>query len=170
MNPRPSGFQKLLHRFFMLRPVTAFFAPWVHRLDNTILNLSHGKYNACGILGWNIIQLTTTGAKTAQSRTVPLMALFDGEKIALIASSYGRKRNPAWYHNLKAQPECQVQWRGKIRGFAGYETNGGEYVRYWQLAVSYYAGYEKYKERAAHRHIPIIVLEPTQSQWYEACI
>ncbi len=101
MIARPNAFQKLLHQIFMLRPVTGFFAPWVHHLDKTILKLTKGKYAVSEILGWNIIQLTTIGAKTNQPRTMPLVGLFDGEKIALIASSLGREHNPGWYYNLK---------------------------------------------------------------------
>ena len=159
MSARPHSFQKLLHRFFMLRSVTAFFAPWIHNVDKAVLKLTKGKYTASGILGWDIIQLTTIGAKTNQPRTMPLVALFDREKIALIASSLGREHNPAWYYNLKKNPECDVQWKGRSSKYIAREVEGNEYEKYWQLALSYYAGYEKYKERAG-RKIPVIVLEP----------
>jgi deazaflavin-dependent oxidoreductase (nitroreductase family) len=157
---KPNAVQKLLHRFFMLRPVTAFFAPRVHRMDNAILKLTRGKFTATGILGWNIIQLTTIGAKTKQPRTMPLVGMFDGEKIALIASSFGRKHNPGWYYNLKAHPDCDVQVKGRCKQYIARATRGEEYDLYWQMAVSLYAGYEKYQQRAAHRRIPVMVLEP----------
>lgn len=157
---KPNVLQKLIHRFVMWRPVTAFFAPRVHRLDKTILKLTRGKFTLSEILGWNIIQLTTLGAKTGQPRTMPLIGLFDGEKIALIASSFGRKHNPAWYYNLKAHPECNVQSSNGTGTYIARETEGDEYKKYWQLGVSYYEGYEKYKERASHRHIPVMLLEP----------
>src|SRR5262245_12002756 len=105
MKARPSAFQKLIHQIFMLRPVTAFFAPWIHQVDKAVLKLTKGKYAVSELLGWNIIQLTTIGAKTGQPRTMPLVALLDGEKIALIASNFGRKYNPGWYYNLKKNPE-----------------------------------------------------------------
>jgi len=159
MTTSPNAFQKLLHQIFMLRPVTGFFAPWVHRLDKTILKLTRGKYAVSEILGWNIIQLTTIGAKTNQPRTTPLVGLFDGEKIALIASSLGRKNNPGWYYNLKMNPECDVEYMGRSKKYVARETEGNEYEKYWQLALSYYAGYEKYKERAG-REIPVLILEP----------
>ncbi len=160
MNSKPNAFQRLIHSFLMWRPVTAFFAPRVHRLDKTILKLTRGKFTPSEILGWNIIQLTTLGAKTGQPRTMPLIGLFDGEKIALIASSFGRKHNPAWYYNLKAHPECQVQSSQRTGAYIARETEGDEYKKYWQLGLSYYEGYEKYKERASHRHIPVMLLEP----------
>jgi hypothetical protein len=60
---------------------------------------------------------------------------------------------------LKAHPECEVQGYERIGAYIARETSGGEYETYWQLGVSYYEGYEKYKQRASHRHIPIMVLE-----------
>ena len=157
---RPNAAQRLLHRFFMLQPVTNFFAPRVHHLDNAVLKLTRGKFTAVEILGWNVIQLTTIGAKSEQPRTVPLVGIFNGEKIALIASSFGRRHNPSWYYNLKANPECEVLFKGKSQKYVARETDGNERERYFCMAVDQYAGYQKYRERAPHRNIPVMVLEP----------
>ena len=157
---RPNAVQKLLHRFFLLHSVTAFFASRVHHIDTTVLKFTKGKFTASEILGWNIIQLTTSGAKTNQPRTMPLMGMFDQDRIALIASSFGREHNPGWYYNLKAHPECEVRFNGHTGIYIAHEAGGEEYDLYWQMAVSYYTGYEKYQKRAAHRHIPVMVLEP----------
>jgi deazaflavin-dependent oxidoreductase (nitroreductase family) len=156
---KPNALQKLLHRVFMLRPVTEFFATRINGIDQAILRFTKGKYTGSEILGWNIIQLTTTGAKSGEPRTILLIALFDEEKIVLIASSFGRTHNPAWYYNLKAHAECRVEWRERTGTYLARETSGNEYSKYWKSAVSYYAGYEKYKERAS-RNIPVMVLEP----------
>jgi len=158
MNLGPNPLQKLFHQFLMLSSVTAFFAPWVHHVDQAILKLTKGNFTVTEILGWNIVQLMTVGAKTGQYRTMPLVALFDGEKIALVASSFGRKHHPGWYYNLKANPECEVQYRGQWMSYIAHEADGDEREKYWQLALFYYAGYENYKERAGRR-IPVIVLE-----------
>ena len=139
MKIKPNALQKLLHRFLMIRWVTAFFAPRIHRLDKAFFKLTKGKHSIAEILGWPIVEIT---------------------KIALIASSFGREHNPGWYYNLKAHPECEVLFKGKTGKYIARETEGDEYNRYWKMAVSYYIGYEKYKERAAHRHIPVMVLEP----------
>ena len=104
MTRRPNAFQKLLHRIVMLRPVSAFFAPWVHRLDRLVLKLTKDRHSAAEILGWPIIQLTTIGAKTNRSRTIPLVGVIENEKIALIASNFGREHDPGWFYNLKAHP------------------------------------------------------------------
>jgi deazaflavin-dependent oxidoreductase (nitroreductase family) len=91
---------------------------------------------------------------------MPLIAIFDHGKIALIASNFGREHNPGWYYNLKAFPECEVQFAGREGKYIARETVGEEYDLYWQTAVSFYTGYEKYLERASHRRIPVMVLEP----------
>jgi deazaflavin-dependent oxidoreductase (nitroreductase family) len=159
MTRKPNAFQKLLHRVFMWRPVTEFFSTRINGIDQAILRLTKGKYTGSEIMGWNIVQLTTIGAKSGEPRTMPLIALFDEEKIVLIASNFGRRHNPAWYYNLKAHPECKVELNKRTGTYAARETSGAEYDKYWQLARSYYEGYERYKERAGRR-IPVMLLEP----------
>lgn len=159
---KPNALQKALHRIVMCRPVTAFFAPRLHRLDFLALKLSGGRFTFSQLAGWTIIQLTTIGAKTSLPRTTPLIGVMDGVKIALIASSFGRAHNPAWYYNLKKHPECEAAVQGRVSKYLARETQGDEYQKYWQMAVGLYAGYEKYKERAAPRHIPIMLLEPKE--------
>ena len=157
---KPNVLQKMVHRFFMLQPVTMFFAPRVHHIDKAILKWTGGRFTGSEILGWNIIQLTTVGAKTMEPRTIPLVGLFEEERIGLVASSFGRQHNPGWYHNLKAHPECDVQFNVRSRKYIAHEAVGEEYEYFWRLAVAFYAGYDNYKQRVAHRHIPVMVLEP----------
>ena len=160
MNVKPNAIQRLIHQFIMLRPVTAFLANKIHLIDKLVLKLTGDKHTLSEFAGWNIIQLTTIGAKSNQPRTMPLVGLFDGQKIALIASNFGRKHNPGWYYNLKANRYCAVSFKGKSGEYVARETEGEERERYFQMAVSQYAGYQKYKELATHRHVPVMVLEP----------
>jgi len=157
---RPNVFQRLVHRFLMLAPVSACLARSLHRLDALALRLSRGRWTFTALVGLPIIELTTTGAKSGQRRTIPLVSLQDGDRIALIGSNFGRAHHPAWYHNLKAHPACEVRWNGKTAAYLAREAQGQEREKYWQLAVSYYAGYEKYKARAGKRIIPVMLLEP----------
>jgi len=156
---RPNAFQKFVHHILMLRPVTAFFAPIVYRIDLIILNWTKGRFSATEIVGWPIVKLTALGAKTNRPRTMPLVGVFDRAKIALVASSLGRAHNPGWYYNLKAYPECEVEFKGRSRKYLAREIVGEEYEYYWKLAISLYAGYGEYRKRAARR-IPIMLLEP----------
>ena len=113
MNIKPNLFQKFIHRFLMMRWVSAFLAVNLHRMDVVMLKLSHGRHTVTEIVGLPIIQITTIGAKSGEPRTMPLVSLFDGEKIALIGSNFGRQHNPGWYYNLKANPQCTVQVNGR---------------------------------------------------------
>ena len=159
IDARPNRLQRLLHRFVAIPRVTAFFAPRAHIIDSMLLRLTKGRLTLTEILGWNIIQLTTIGAKTKQPRTLPLVGLFERQNIILIASSFGREHNPGWYYNLKAQPECEVLFKGRSTTYIAREVDGEERERYFRVAVSQYAGFQSYRERAAHRKIPVMLLE-----------
>ncbi len=162
MDRKPNAFQKMIHRFLMLRPVSAFLSVVLHRLDIILLKLTGGKHTVAEIVGLPIIQLTTIGAKSGERRTMPLVSLFDGEKIALIGSNFGGKNNPGWYYNLKAHPQCTVEANGRAAEYIARQVEGAEREKYWDMAVSYYKGYDLYKARAAHRHIPVMILEPAK--------
>lgn len=162
MNIKPNLFQKMIHRILMLRWVSAFLAVNLYRMDAVVLKLSGGRHTVTELVGLPIIQITTIGAKSGEPRTMPLVSLFDGEKIALIGSNFGRQHNPGWYYNLKANPQCTVQVNGREQKYIARQTEGEEREKYWQMAVSYYKGYDLYKVRAAHRHIPVMILEPTK--------
>ncbi len=162
MNIKPNTYQKLVHRFLMLKPVSTFLAVVLHRADKLLLKLSGGKYTVTRIVGLPTLQLTTKGAKTSRFRTIPLVGLPDGRKLVLIASNFGQKHHPGWYYNLKANPECVVRFNGGTQSYMARESTGEERERYFRLGISYYAGYEKYEVRAAPRHIPVMVLEPVR--------
>ena len=159
MNIKPNAFQKLMHRLLMLKPISALMAKILHRVDALLLRVTHDRHTLTEIVGLPVLQLITIGAKTGQQRVIPLVGLADEKKIALIASNFGGRHNPGWYHNLKARPECTVKFSGRTGTYIAREAHGEEREKYWQMAVSYYAGYEKYKERTGGRIIPVMVLE-----------
>lgn len=147
-------------RFWSWRPVTVLVAPFVHHVDTFFLRLSGGHWDVARLAGLPVVEVTAVGAKSGQSRTLPLAGIPDGDKFVLIASNFGRERTPAWYYNLKANPECMVKSKGQVGTYIAREAEGEERQRYWDLAVSCYLGFEVYKQRAAHRKIPVMVLEP----------
>lgn len=160
MTVQPNAFQKSIHRFLMLKPTSFLLSKILYRADNFLLWATQGKLTVTRIVGLSVIQLTTRGAKTGKLRTMPLISFPDGEKLALIASYFGGEHNPGWYYNLRANPECEVRINGETRKYLARESFDEEREKYFQMANSYYAGYKKYRERAAHRHIPVMVLEP----------
>jgi len=160
MSAGPNRFQRLIHRVLMLQPVSACLSVVLQPVDTFFLRLTRRRHTITEIVGLPILQLTTVGAKTRRRRTSLLVALQDGDKFAVIATSFGRARNPGWYYNLKANPECQIVWKGTARTYLAREAEGEERAKYWQLGCSYYGGYERYRARAAPRRIPVMVMEP----------
>jgi deazaflavin-dependent oxidoreductase (nitroreductase family) len=111
------------------------------------------------------VMVTTIGAKSKLPRTLPLVYIradADAKTFALIASNFGQRHNPAWYYNLKAHPVATCVLDGQTGEYSAREATGAEYDKFWQNTVDTYFGYALYKQRASHRHIPILVLSPVQ--------
>jgi deazaflavin-dependent oxidoreductase (nitroreductase family) len=138
-----------------------FFARTLHYLDRPVLRLSRGRYSLTSMLaGLPVVMVTTIGAKSGQPRSLPLVAIPDGENVILIASNFGQHHHPAWYYNLRAHPEVQLTYEGKTVFYHARETEGAERERCWQRAVDVYSGYALYKERAGKRKIGVFLLTP----------
>jgi deazaflavin-dependent oxidoreductase (nitroreductase family) len=103
--------------------------------------------------------LDHVGAKSGRRRTTPLAYGVDGEKLVLVASKGGYPRNPAWFHNLVANPDTTVQVGTRRRDVRARVASKAERARLWKLMVGVYGGYEDYRRRT-EREIPLIVLEP----------
>jgi deazaflavin-dependent oxidoreductase (nitroreductase family) len=147
----------------MQKPVSAVIAPILHKVDGFFWKISRGRlFFSSWLVGIPAFRITTIGAKSKEPRILTIYGFTLNEKIALIASNFGRANNPSWYYNLKANPVCQIEWMGKLQEYVAHEAAGEEREAYWNLAVSYYRGYELYRVRAAHRQIPVMVLEPVK--------
>jgi deazaflavin-dependent oxidoreductase (nitroreductase family) len=64
------------------------------------------------LVGVPVVTLTAVGAKSGESRSVPLIALTDGDNLFFIASNWGRSFHPGWYYNLSANPEATISIKG----------------------------------------------------------
>lgn len=162
MKKKVPPLQRLFQRFFALPPVTWLMARILHHADSLLLRLTGGKLSFAQFSGLPIIELTATGAKSGKKRTVPLAGLPDGDKYALIASNFGKKHDPAWYYNLKANPECTVTKNGRTGVYIAREADEQENEYYFKMAIDYYIGYAVYKQRAKNRKIPVMILEPKE--------
>jgi deazaflavin-dependent oxidoreductase (nitroreductase family) len=134
----------------------------MHHLDRLALRWSHGCFTLSTLLtGLEVLCLTTTGAKSGQPRTVPLLVIpHREEQFILIASNWGQARNPGWYYNILAHPQVTVTRNGRTQPYQARETSGVERERCWQIARQTYPGYAAYKRRTTRR-IPVILLTPT---------
>lgn len=106
-----------------------------------------------------MLLLEHVGAKSGVRRTSPLVYGLDGEAVILVASKGGYPKNPAWFHNLMANPDTLVQIGPRRREVQARVALPEERERLWALMVSVYGGYETYRRRT-DREIPLVVLEP----------
>lgn len=133
-----------------------FFLNVATPIDRVLLRLSGGRLSTTlGTLP--TVMLTTTGAKSGQSRTVPLVYLPDGDRVVLIASRGGDPRHTNWYHNLRAKPEAALSIDGSSQQYRCYEATGAERETLWAKAVALYPGYAVYQRRCGSRQIPVMV-------------
>ena len=117
-----------------------------------------------GVIGHKVpggppmLLLDHVGAKSGNKRTSPLVYVQDGDDIVLVASKGGNPKNPAWFHNLKANPETTIQVGSEKRPVRARVASDEERKRLWPKAVETYSGYDGYQKRTK-RKIPLVVLE-----------
>jgi deazaflavin-dependent oxidoreductase (nitroreductase family) len=99
------------------------------------------------------------GAKTGTRRTSALAYLRDGENLVIVASKGGHPKHPAWYHNLRANPDTTVQVGAEVRKVRARVANPHEHEALWPKVVERYKGFDTYQERTG-REIPLVILEP----------
>lgn len=103
-----------------------------------------------------ILLLTTTGARTGRSATVPLgFAVDDNGRVFVMASKAGAPKHPAWFHNLKANPSVTVELGERSFQAQAVETEGEERDRLYGMISDGASEYEKNTDRV----FPVIVLE-----------
>lgn len=157
----PNLLQRGVRRLIALPLSARLLSATAHRLDGPILKRTDGRASFSSLAtGLPIIALTTTGAKSGQPRTCPLVGIPTGDgRLAVIASNWGGKKHPSWYLNVKAHPAVTVTYKGEARPFVARETAGEERAALWAKALALYPGYAAYQGRTEGREIPVVVLE-----------
>jgi len=131
---------------------------WAGKLNVPLYRLSGGRIG--GKVGRApVLLLTTTGRKSGQQRTAPVVYLADGESVVVINTNAGNARVPAWSLNLKANPQAEVE-RGRRRyRVRARVAEGDERADLWRRHNEQYAGFDDYQQQLA-REASVIVLEP----------
>jgi deazaflavin-dependent oxidoreductase (nitroreductase family) len=109
--------------------------------------------------GAPIALVDSVGRKSGKRRTHPLLAREDGENLIIVASKGGIRKNPAWYHNLRANPDTVANWYGDVRTVRARELEGAEREEMWLKMTEIYPTYRHYQRRT-DRQIPVLLLEP----------
>jgi len=135
-----------------------YFINVTAKLDPWILKRTDGRLST--LPGQPVLLLTHTGAKTGTRRETPLVYATDRDNIILIASNGGSANNPAWYHNLIANPDCHVIANRRTGSYRAEELAGEDRAAMWDRALDVYGGYGVYQERTDGRLIPVLRLRP----------
>jgi deazaflavin-dependent oxidoreductase (nitroreductase family) len=106
-----------------------------------------------------MLLLDHVGARSGTRRTSPLVYGVDGADWVLVASKGGYPKNPAWFHNLLANPDTTVQIGSRREAVHAHVADAEERKRLWPLMLKVYGGYADYQRRT-EREIPLVILTP----------
>ena len=105
-----------------------------------------------------IVLITHTGAKSGKPRTNPIAYTRDGDNVVIIASKGGAPTNPAWYHNIVANPEVTVELPGETYQARARVAAGDERDRLFAAQAAIMPNFQAYQDKTT-RQLPVIVLE-----------
>ena len=108
--------------------------------------------------GSTILLLTTTGRKSGEKRTAPLIYAPDGDRYVIIASKGGAPEHPGWYQNIEKTPLVELQVKDEVFQARARTATGEERERLWKLANTVWKYYDDYAKKTP-RQIPVVVLE-----------
>ncbi|OBK91673.1 nitroreductase family deazaflavin-dependent oxidoreductase [Mycobacterium sp. 1165178.9] len=152
-------FHRTMRRFASTPVGVALLRPTAHHLDRLVTKVTGGRRSFAEVAtGVPVVMLTTTGAKSGEPRTVAVYGIPHPDGVGLIASNFGGTKHPAWYHNLRANPEATVTigrdtWPATARLATPRERD-----EIWAKGVELYPGWRKYEVRAGDRRIEAFVL------------
>lgn len=129
----------------------------VGKLNVPLYRLSGGRLG--GRVGNGpVLLLTTTGRKSGQPRTAPVLYLADGDRYVVINTNAGNAKTPAWSLNLGANPEAEVEVGRRRVKVQARLAEGEERAELWRRHMEQYSGWDYYESKL-DRDIRIFVLE-----------
>ncbi|WNG91000.1 nitroreductase/quinone reductase family protein [Mycobacterium sp. ITM-2016-00318] len=141
------------------KPALAILRRVAMPFEPTVMKVTRGRLTLSPTLP--VVVLTSVGARSGERRDVPLAYFTDGDDVVLIASNYGGSRHPAWYHNVRAHPECELHIGPRGGRFIAREVHGADRDRLYELAKDRLAGvFALHEKRSGDRTIPVMRLSP----------
>lgn len=128
--------------------------------DRLLGKITKGRFVAFGARALPSMLITTTGRKSGQPRTNPLLYTRDGDGYVVIGSNWGQATQPAWALNLRDNPDAVLTLGGKDVRVRGTLATGAERERLLALLVTMWPAYETYQIRAGDRDIMVFRLAP----------
>ena len=120
---------------------------------------AHGGKVGGPFEGAPMVLLTTIGAKSGTQRTTPLVYLPDGDRVVVFGSKAGAPTNPAWFHNLVANPSVIIEVGDQRYGATATVVDGDERTRLYDEQARRMPAFADYAVKAGDRVIPVIALE-----------
>jgi deazaflavin-dependent oxidoreductase (nitroreductase family) len=132
--------------------------------NQKIIDESRSAGGAVGgqFAGAPILLLNSTGAKTGQRRTTPMMYLAGGDRLDVFASKAGAPTNPDWYHNLLAHPRASVEVGAETFEVEAEVPGREERDRLYAIQSGRYPGFAEYQAKTT-RVIPVVILRRAAS-------
>ena len=133
----------------------------MNTLHKAIIKLSFGKVGWDRLLGMPALELTTVGRKSGEKRTCMLTSpVQEGDTIVIVASRGGDPTHPAWFLNLRDNPNVEVSWKGGPRKpMIATVADAKERARLWPLITEPHKNYAGYQTKT-DREIPVVLLNP----------
>lgn len=155
-----NGFQKAMQAFGATTVGAWFFSKTLVPMDRVCDKVTKGRTSVPQVLaGLPVMFVTTTGRKSGQARTTPLISVPIGDDLALIGTNFGQTDTPNWVFNLEADPAAHVRYRDHEVDVTARPATDEERDLVWKTASTVYGGYDKYQERITGREIRVFVLE-----------
>jgi deazaflavin-dependent oxidoreductase (nitroreductase family) len=117
-----------------------------------------GEEGHIWLKGSKVLLLTTTGHKSGEQRTTPLIYEARGDDFVIVASKGGAPEHPAWFLNLQADPEAEIQVKADRFKVRTRVAEGDERAELWELVNGQWPDYADYQKKT-DREIPVVVLE-----------
>ena len=128
-------------------------------LHARLYRLTGGRFLPRWAGGLPVLSLTTTGRRSGRPRSTAIIYLENGDNLVVMPSNAGSDATPAWWLNLQANPEAEVQLGGERRRVRARRATPEEAERLWPQMRDAYVGFEAY-QRFTARDQPIVLLEP----------